>query len=181
MNVVAQNVLEGRVEQMGGGVRAAHALAALCVDARLHGLAKLEAAGDDLAGVHILAALVLLHVGDFKFCVAAGDDAVVGHLAAHLGVERGLVEHDDALHAGHHLLGLLALDHQRDELRVVDGVVVVADKLGGRNVLPELDARPAEVAERLARLAGAGSSARPLPWRTPPRPRSAPRPPPSRA
>ena len=106
--------------------------------------------------MHILAALVLLHVGNFKFCVAAGDDAVVGDLAAHLGIERSLVEHDDALDTAHHLLGLLALDHQRDELRVVDGIVVVADKLGGRNVLTELDARPAEVAERLARLAGAG-------------------------
>ena len=50
MNVVAQNVLEGRVKQMGGSVRAAHALAALDVDARGHGVAELEAAGDDLAG-----------------------------------------------------------------------------------------------------------------------------------
>ena len=114
-------VLEGRVKQMGGSVRAAHALAALDVDARGHGVAELEAAGDDLAGMHILAALVLLHVGNFKFCVAAGDDAVVGDLAAHLGVERGLVEHDDALDTAHHLLGLLALDHQRDELRKYTG------------------------------------------------------------
>ena len=34
--------------------------------------------------------------------------------------------------------------------------MVVADKFRGRNVLAELNARPAEVTERLARLAGAG-------------------------
>ena len=130
--------------------------AALCVDARLHSVAKLEAAGDDLAAVHELAALVLLDVRDLKDALAAADHARVADLAAHFGVERGLVEYDNALHAAHHGLSLLALDHQRDDLRIVDGVVVIADKFGGRHVLAELNACPAEVAERLARLARAG-------------------------
>ena len=106
--------------------------------------------------MHELAALVLLDVRDLKHGLAAADDARIADLAAHFGIERRLVENDDALHAAHHSLGLLTLDHQRDDLRIVDGIVVVADKFRGRNVLAELNARPAEVTERLARLAGAG-------------------------
>ena len=75
--------------------------------------------------MHILAALVLLHVGHLEQAAslpADGNGAVVGHLAAHLGVEGGLVQHHDGLHAGHQLLSLLVLHHQGHHLGVGDGV-----------------------------------------------------------
>ena len=40
---------------------------------------------------------------------------MVGHLAAHLGVEGGPVQHHDGLHPGDDLLHLLALGHD-DEM-----------------------------------------------------------------
>ena len=156
MHVVAEHRLERGVEQMRRGVAAADGHAALHINGCRHGVAELETAVDDLTCVHELAALVLLDVRDLKHGLAAADDARIADLAAHFGIERSLVEHDDALHAAHHSLGLLTLDHQRDDLRIVDGIVVVADKFRGRNVLAELNACPAEVTERLARLAGAG-------------------------
>ena len=156
MHVIAEHRLERGVEQMRRGVAAADGHAAFHINGCRHGVAELEAAGDDLAAVHELAALVLLDVGDLKDALAAADHAHVADLAAHFGIEWGLVEYDNALHAAHHGLSLLALDHQRDDLRIVDGVVVIADKFGGRHVLAELNACPAEVAERLARLARAG-------------------------
>ena len=58
-----------------------------------------------LAVVHELAALVLLHVGDVDSVMPlGGDGAVVGHLAAHLGVEGGRVQDHDGLHAGDELV-----------------------------------------------------------------------------
>ena len=83
-----------------------------------------------------------------------GEHAVVAHLAAHLGVEGGLVQHHDALHAGHQLLGLLVLHHQGHHAGAVDGGVVVAHKLGLGHVLAELHAGPAQVAQGLPGLAG---------------------------
>ncbi len=84
----------------------------------------------------------------------AVDGAVVGHLAAHLGVEGGLVQHHDGLHAGHDLLGLLVLHHQSHYLGVVNGGMVIAHKLGLGHVLAELHAGPAQIAQSLPGLPG---------------------------
>ena len=80
-------------------VRAHDGLAAVCIDGRGHGVADGQRAGDELAVVHELAALVLLHVGDGEFGGFGVNRAVVGDLAAHFGVERGLVEDKNCIRA----------------------------------------------------------------------------------
>ena len=102
MHVVAEHRLERGVEKMGGRVAAADGHAALHINGCRHGVAELEAAVDDLTGVHELAAFVILDVRNLKHGLAAADDARIADLAAHFGIERSLVEHDDALHAAHH-------------------------------------------------------------------------------
>ena len=155
VHVVAQHLPQHRVQQVGGGVGAHDGLAAGHVDGGGHGVAQLEHAAGHLAVVHILAALVLLHVGDLEHAaVGGGEHALVAHLAAHLGVEGGLVQHHNALYAGHQLLGLLVLHHQGHHAGAVDGGVVVAHKLGLGHVLAELHAGPAQVAQSLPGLPG---------------------------
>ncbi len=117
MDVVAQHGLQGLVQQVGGGVGPQDGLAALHVDGGGHGVAHLQAALGELAVVHELAALVLLHVGDVEGHAVGGDGAVVGHLAAHLGVEGGRVQHHDGLHAGDDLVHQLVLRHDGDHFR----------------------------------------------------------------
>ena len=155
VHVVAQHLVEHGVQQMGGGVGPHDGFAALDINGGRDGAAHLQHALGQLAGVHILAALVLLHVGDLEGDAVGGDDAVVGHLAAHLGVEGGLVQHHDGLHAGHELLGLLVLHHQGHHLGAVNGGVVIAHKLGLGHVLAELHAGPAQIAQGLPGLPGA--------------------------
>ena len=112
VHMVAQHLPQHRVQQVGGAVGAHDGPPALLIDGGGDGVPQLEHALGHLAVVHILAALVLLHVGDLEHAAAGGGEhAVVAHLAAHLGVEGGLVQHHDALHAGHQLLGLLVLHH----------------------------------------------------------------------
>ena len=159
MAVVAQHGDQGALQQMGGGVGAADGLAALGVDGGLHGVAHLDLAVGHLAGVQgavvqVLAALVLDHVIDLEDGLALADHAVVGDLAAHLGVEGGLVQHQDALIAAGDGAGdLLAHAHGQD-LRGI-GVVLVAGELGGGVVQTQVDARPGQVAQGLPGLAGA--------------------------
>ena len=155
VHVVAQHLFQSGVQQVGGGVGTADGLAALHVNGGGDGVAHFQHATGELAVVHILAALVLLHVVDGEHGLAQGDGAVVTHLAAHLSIEGGAVQHHDALHAAHHLLGLDVLHHHGQHLGVVDGVVVVAHELGLGQLLAELDTSPAQVAQGLTGLTGA--------------------------
>ena len=154
MHMVAQHLHQRRVQQMGGAVGAADGGAAVGVDGRRHTVAHGHAAAEQLAVVHELAALVLLHIADHELHAVAGDHAVVGHLTAHFGVEGGLVQHQDGLHTGHDLVHQLALGHDTQHLRAVYRVAVIAHELCGRHVLAELHAGPAQVAQRLAGFAG---------------------------
>ena len=157
VHMAAQHGLQGLVEQVGGGVGSAYGVPAGHVDLGGDGVSQLQSALGDLAVVHILAALVLLHVGDGKQAAvfaALGDDTVVGHLAAHLRVEGGLVQHHNALYPGHELLGLLILHHQGHHLGAGDGVALIAHKLGLGHILAELHAGPAQVAQGLPGLPG---------------------------
>ena len=156
MHMVAQHLLQRRVQQMGGAVGTADGLAALRVDGGRHGLAHLKGAGDHLAVVHELAALVFLNVINFELGIAAGDDAVVGHLTAHFRIEGRLVQNHDAVHTGHQLLSQLVLHNKGDHLGVLHGIAVIAHKLGRGDVLAELHAGPAQIAQRLPGLTGAG-------------------------
>ena len=154
MDVVTQHGAQRLIQQVGGGVSAHDGLTAFDVDGGGDGVSHLQHALGQLAGVHILAALVLLYVGDLEGDAVGGDHAVVGHLATHLSVEGGLVQHHDSLHAGHDLLRLLVLHHQGHYLGVVDGGVLIAHKLGLGHVLAELHAGPAQVAQGLPGLSG---------------------------
>ena len=155
VDMVAQDLAQGGVQQVGGGVGTHDGLTAVGVHLSLDGVSQLEHASGQLAGVHILAALVLLHVSDLEGYAAHAQRAVVGGLAAHLGIEGGLVQHHDGLHAGHELLGLLVLHHQGHHLGVVNGGVVIAHKLGLGHILAELHAGPAQIAQGLPGLPGA--------------------------
>ncbi len=150
--MVPQHLPKGLVQQVGGGVGAHDGHAAFLVDLGPHGVAHLEHALRHPAVVHIFAALVLLHIGDLKASLVRENHAVVGHLSAHLGVEGGLVQHHNALHAGHQLLGQLVLHHQGHHLGVLDGGILVARKLRLGHVLAELHPGPAQVAQGLPGL-----------------------------
>jgi len=156
MHMVAQHLLQCSVQQVRGAVGTPDALAAFGIDGGRYSLPHLELAGDHLAVVHELAALVLLDVIDLKSGIAAGDDAVVGHLTAHFSVERRLVQHHNALHAAHQLLGLLVFHYQRNDFSIVYGIMVIAHKLRGGNVLAELHTGPAQIAQSFPGLTGAG-------------------------
>ena len=106
------------------------------------------------AVVQELAGLVLLDVRHLEERAVRLNDAVVGHLAAHLGIERRAVEHEHAL---------LALVDLRADLPIADdgqdraliGRVVIAGELRRRRVQTKVHAGPRQVAERLARLSRA--------------------------
>ena len=149
MDMVAQHLLQRRIQQMGSAVGAADGLAALGVNGGRHRLPHLEGAGDHLAVMHELAALILLDVVDLKFCIAAGDHTVICYLTAHFRIEGGLVQNHNAFHAAHQLLGQLVLHHQRNDLGIVNGIMVIAHELRGGDVLAELHAGPAQIAQRL--------------------------------
>ena len=154
MDMVAQDLAQGGVQQMGGGVGPHDGLAAAGVHLSLDGVPQLEHAAGQLAGVHILAALVLLHIRDLEDRAARAQRAVVGGLTAHLGVEGGLVQHDNGLHAGHQLLSLLIFHHNGHDPGVGDGQRVIAHELGLGDLLAELHAGPAQIAQGLPGLPG---------------------------
>ena len=99
MDMVTQHRLQRLLQQMGGGVGAHDGLAALHVNGSDHDVVHLDGAGDHLAVMQVLAALVLLDIGHHEAAVAHEDHAVVGDLTAHFGVEGGLVQNNDALFA----------------------------------------------------------------------------------
>ena len=79
------------------------------------------------AAVQVLAALGLLHVPHLEERALSLYSTVVGHLAAHLGIERRPVEHYGALCALAQLAGELALDDQRLHLRPVRELLVACE------------------------------------------------------
>ena len=155
MDMVAEHLLQRRLKQMGGGVGARDSVAPLQVQLGGHLVIQGEAAGAHLAVMKVFAALGLLGVGDLKDRLAARDAPVVAHLAAHLGVERGLVQDEDAALAGVDGAGELAVLQNRLNLARRAGLVV-AEEAGGRPVdVAQVNVLPAEVAQGLARLSGA--------------------------
>ena len=83
--------------------------------------------------------------------------AGVALLAAHLGVERGAVEHDvDVLARGGRLDGL-AVAHDGDNLGALDNVVVVAVKVGRSDLVGKLDPHVVEAAPGIALGVGTGA------------------------
>ena len=126
---------------MGGAVGAHDGFPADGIHAGVHGVADAEHTGNHGAVVQHLAGFVLLHVPHLKDGVLEDQQTVVGALAAHLGVEGGLVQHDLRLGAGRDLLLQLALGNDRQNAAVVMEMVV-AGEFGGSVVQPQIQARP---------------------------------------
>ena len=99
MYMVAQDLLQSRIQQMCGGMGAADGLAPLGVDGRAHGIPYRNAAPGHMAVMHELTALVLLHVRHREGKALPGNYAVVCHLAAHFRIEGSLVQHHNAVTA----------------------------------------------------------------------------------
>ena len=159
MDVVTQYPLECGVQKMRGTVGAADRVAACGVDHRKHRVAHGKRTVFQSALVQVLSALVLLHVCDLELRVflpiAAYIDTErtgVGDLTAHLCIERGAIQHHDGLIARFDLVAQLAVHHDGKHLRLRQ-MILVARKYGSGDLLAEIDARPAEIAQRLARLA----------------------------
>ena len=136
---------------MRGRVRAHDRLAAVNIDARRDGLLDLQAAGAQHAVMQELAGLVLLDVGHLKERTVGFNDAVVGHLTAHLGVKRRAVEHEHALLALVDLRADLAVaDNGKDRALILR--TVIAGELCRRRLEAEIHTGPRQIAERLARF-----------------------------
>ena len=155
MDMIAQHTAQRHIQKVRCRVRARDGAAAGLVIRARAALAHAQRAGGDLAVVHELSALVLLHVGHGKFARSSADHAVIGDLTAHLGVKRRAVEHHDALRALADLVAQLFVGDEREDL-CLRLHAVIAHKFGRGHFLAKFHASPTEVAERLARLAGAG-------------------------
>lgn len=92
-DMLAQDLLKGGVEQVGGGVVAAQETTALGVERGGHGSTDGQRALGNVGDVSIQA-VVVLGIGNGQRNALGGKLAGVTLLAAHLGVERGAVEHD---------------------------------------------------------------------------------------
>ena len=96
----------------------------------------MDGAVQQLTGMDKVALRGLFDLGDFQLGVAADKIAVVSDLAAHLGVERGAVQHDQhavlglaCLVGGDGIDQLLAVGQGQDLGLLAQGLVAV--KLGG--------------------------------------------------
>ena len=95
VDMVAQHLPQGRLQQVGGGVVAGDGPAVFPVHLGGQGVAHPDKAIFQHAGVDEIALGGLFHIQHTQGAVVAGQDAVVGGLAAHLGVEGGLVQDDE--------------------------------------------------------------------------------------
>ena len=151
MGMITQHDAQRVIKEVRRRVRAHDGLAAVGINGRCNCVTDRKRAGDELAVVHELAALVLLNIRHGKLRVARENHALIGDLAAHLRVERGLIENENRILPGGDCVAQLVFGDDGDDL-AVRFHVRVADKLGGRNFLAEFHAGPAKVAERFSGL-----------------------------
>lgn len=104
--------------------------AAACVDGGVHDIALVNAPGDDRAVMDGQALLGPFGVIDGDGAQVVRYGAGVAHLAAHLAVERRLVEYDGDLLAFMGLVDDRAVDDDVDDARVAF-VLLVTHELGG--------------------------------------------------
>ena len=124
LDMVAQHLAQGPMQDVGGTVVSADAFAAQGVD----GGADLGTLGDlAFFDAHVMddqALFGFLGIGDGCAHIGCVDDAGVSHLAALLGIEGGLLQHDAALLARLQAVDARAILHQCEHLaiRLVLGV-----------------------------------------------------------
>ena len=129
---------------------------ALGVERGGHGSTDGQRTLGDVGDVSIQA-VVVLGIGNGQRNALGGKLAGVTLLAAHLGVERGAVEHNLDILAGGSGLNRLAVAHDGDNLGTLDHVVVIAVELGRGNLVGKLDPHVVEAAPGVA--LGVGASA----------------------
>ncbi|EGY00849.1 hypothetical protein AZA_84542 [Nitrospirillum viridazoti Y2] len=142
-DMLAQALAQGLVQQVSGGVVGADVAPAAAVHAQLHQLSGRKRAVGDGADVGEDGAQLLLRVADGHLdATGAEDHAAVAHLAAGLAIERRLVHQDDDVLAGGGLVQLVAVavQHGRDLALGVLGVV--AQELGGAQLILQLEPHP---------------------------------------
>ena len=154
MHMVAQHLTQRSLQQVRGRVRTHDRLAAVGIDARRDGLLDLQMAGVHHTVVQELAGLILLDVRLLEERAVGLNYAVVGHLAAHLGIKRRAVEHEHALLALVDLRADLPIADDGQDRALIDSMVI-AGELRRRRVEAEVHAGPCQIAERLARLSRA--------------------------
>ena len=155
-DMLAQDLLKGGVEQVGGGVVAAQETTALGVERGGHGSTDGQRALGNVGDVSIQA-VVVLGIGNGQRNALGGKLAGVTLLAAHLGVERGAVEHDLDVLAGGSGLDGLAVANDGDNLGTLDRIVVIAVEFGRGDLVGKLDPHVVEAAPGIA--LGVGTSA----------------------
>ena len=154
--MLAQDLLKRSVEQVGGGVVAAQETTALGVERGGHGSTDGQRALGNVCDMGIQA-VVVLGIGNGQNNALGGKLAGVTLLAAHLGVERGAVEHDLDVLAGGSGLDGLAVANDGDNLGALDRIVVIAVELGRDDLIGKLDPHVVEAAPGIA--LGVGTSA----------------------
>ena len=157
VDMVPQHGAQGLVQQMGGGVGPHNGRPAHRVHRSGDHIAHLQAPLGELAIVHVFAALVLLHVGHLEqtaLGAALGQGAMVGHLAAHLRIEGGAVQHHNGLHPGNDLIHQGVLRHNGQHLGSGEGGLGIAIKDRGGHLLAKLHTGPAQVPQGLSGLPG---------------------------
>ena len=92
----AQHLAQRRMQQVRAGVVALRRVAELCVDDRVHPHSQ----RDGLLHLHAMRAHTLhrlgaaQHIADYRVVIVRAQPAVVADLAARVGIERRVVEHD---------------------------------------------------------------------------------------
>ena len=100
---------------------------------------------------------MVLGIGNGQRNALGGKLTGVALLAAHLGIERGAVEHDLNVLAGGSGLDGLAVANDGDNLGALDDVVVIAVELGRGNLVGKLDPHVVEATPGVALGVGAGA------------------------
>ena len=141
VHMVAQHASQRLVQQVRGAVGAHDGAAPHGIHAGVHCVAHRKVPGDHHAGVQHLAGLVFLHVPDLKNRVLEDQQAVIGALAAHLGIEGRLVQHDAGLHTRADALAQLVLGHDSQDPAVIVQMIVTGEG-GGGVIQPQIQAGP---------------------------------------
>ena len=131
----------------------ADGLTALHINGGLYGIAHFNYALSHMAIVHEFSALILLYICNCKGHPLSSNNTVVTHLTAHLRIERGLVQHYNAVASGLHLAAQLIVAYQRHHSGIACSQIIPYE-LGGGNFLAELHTSPAQITQRLAGLTG---------------------------
>ena len=154
MDMIAQHTLQSFMQQVGGAVCTHDGAATLQINRSGDRFAQMQFTGNHLAGVHKLAALVLLNIGDFKLSITQRDHAMVSSLTAHFGIEGSLIQHQNGFGTGSNSLTLLLFGYNGQNLGLSFGLLI-AYKHGLGNILTELNTGPAQIAQSLAGFTGA--------------------------